>query len=115
MYAVIAAGGKQARVEVGSRIDVELVKGEIGDEVNFPAVLLVDGEHVVAGPAELAAASVSARVVGESKGPKIIGFTYKPKARARRRFGHRQHYTTVEITAIDEGSAKPSRARAAKA
>jgi len=50
--------------------------------------------------AELAGARVSARVVGEAKGPKITGFTYKAKARGRRRYGHRQHYTTVEITDI---------------
>ncbi len=100
MYAVIATGGKQERVEVGSTVDVELLKAGVGEEVSFPAVLLVDGENVVAGADALGGAAVSARVVGESKGPKITGYNYKSKTRGRRRWGHRQHYTTVEITAI---------------
>jgi large subunit ribosomal protein L21 len=114
MYAVIATGGKQERVEVGAKVDVELLGAEIGEEVTFVPVLVVDDDTVTAAPAALAGSSVVARVVGEAKGPKIIGFTYKPKARARRRFGHRQHYSTIEITAINAGApAKP--ARAAKA
>jgi large subunit ribosomal protein L21 len=117
MYAVIATGGKQERVEVGSRVDVELLGVGMGEEVTFAPVLVVDGDAVQASPAALEAASVSARVVGEAKGPKITGFTYKPKARARRRFGHRQHYTTIEITSIapGAGAAKPASARAKKA
>jgi large subunit ribosomal protein L21 len=58
---------------------------------------------VLAGPDQLAGASVSARVVGDAKGPKIRGFTYKNKSRARKRWGHRQKYTTVEITSINRG------------
>jgi large subunit ribosomal protein L21 len=100
MYAVIATGGKQERVEVGSRIEVELLAAGTGDEVNFAAVLLVDEAKVLSAPADLAAAVVEGRVIGESKGPKITGFTYKAKARGRRRYGHRQHYQTVEITKI---------------
>ena len=53
--------------------------------------------------AQLAGASVSARVVGAAKGPKVIGFTYKNKANERRRWGHRQHYATIEITGIKKG------------
>jgi len=116
MYAVIASGGKQQRVEVGSRINVELLSAETGDEVSFAPVLVVDGESVVSAPAALASTSVLGRVVGEDKGPKIIGFTYKSNARGRRRFGHRQHYTTVEITAIAPPAAAGSaRGRATKA
>ncbi len=111
MYAVIATGGKQERVEVGAVVDVELLGVEIGGDVSFTPVLVVDGDHVLAAPAALAGASVSGRVVGESKGPKITGFTYKPKARARRRFGHRQHYSTVEITAIETAAPSAGRAR----
>ena len=115
MYAVIATGGKQERVEVGSRIDVELLSASVGDDVEFPAVLLVDGTEVVSARSVLAGASVSGRVLGESKGPKIVGFTYKKKTRGRRRFGHRQHYTTVEITGIAPAgtSAGPSGATGA--
>ncbi|HEX8581649.1 MAG TPA: 50S ribosomal protein L21, partial [Acidimicrobiales bacterium] len=72
--------------------------------VSFTPVLVVDGENVVAAPGELAGASVSARVVGEAKGPKIRGFTYKNKTNQRRRWGHRQHYTTIEITGISKGN-----------
>ncbi len=101
MYAVIAAGGKQERVEIGTQVAVELLSAAPGDEVRFAAVLVVDGDRVVAGASALSGASVSGRVVARTKGPKITGFTYKPKARARRRFGHRQHYHEVEITAIE--------------
>ena len=100
MYAVIITGGKQERVEVGSRIEVELLAAETGDEVNFTPVLLVEESGIISAPADLAEAVISGRVLGESKGPKITGFTYKAKARGRRRYGHRQHYSTVEITKI---------------
>ena len=103
MYAVIKTGGKQEKVAEGQRVDVELLHVAEGDEVGFDPILLVDDGSVVAG-VDLAGARVTARVVGESKGPKIKGFTYKPKNRARRRFGHRQHYTTIEITGITRGS-----------
>ena len=98
MYAVIATGGKQHRVEEGERLDVERVAAD-GEELSFQPVLVVDGEDVVAG-GDLAGARVTARVVGEAKGPKIRGFTYRPKARTRRRWGHRQKYTTIEVTGI---------------
>jgi len=109
MYAVIDAGGKQARVQVGEKLDVELLSATVGDEVNFVPKLVVDGDQVVAERSPLEASTVTGRVVGLAKGPKIIGFTYKAKARGRRRYGHRQQYTTVEITAIDfPGKPDPS-------
>ena len=100
MYAVIKTGGKQERVEEGQTLAVERLAAATGDEVSFEPILLVDGDTVLARRDELAGARVSARVVGEEAGPKVRGFTYKPKTRARRRWGHRQHYTTIEITAI---------------
>ncbi len=103
MYAVIDAGGKQARVAEGERVDVELLSAGPGDEVRLTPVLLVDGEEVLATPAQLAGAAVTGRVIGLAKGPKIIGFQYKSKARYRKRWGHRQKYTTVEITGIARG------------
>src|SRR3954451_7190369 len=102
MYAVISTGGKQTRVAEGDKVDVELLRSETG-EVSFTPVLLVDGSSVLSKPAELAGATVSGRVVGETKGPKINGFTYKNKTRSRRRWGHRQKYSTVEITGISRG------------
>ena len=101
MYAVIKTGGKQYRVQEGETLDVELL-GTDG-EVALTPVLLVDGDVVLATPSELGGASVTARVVGESKGPKIRGFKYKAKANQRKRWGHRQHYSTIEITAISKG------------
>jgi large subunit ribosomal protein L21 len=99
MYAVIRTGASQERVEEGQVVRVDLLKDAVGATVSFTPVLVVDGERVLAGGA-LEGASVSATVLGEDKGPKIRGLTYKPKSRQRRRWGHRQHYTTVEITGI---------------
>jgi large subunit ribosomal protein L21 len=114
MYAVIRTGGKQTRVEQGQRVDVELLgKGE-GDEVDFTPVLLVDGDNVVATATDLANAKVTARIVGESKGPKIRGFTYKNKTNQRRRWGHRQRYSTIEITGIAREHRSEAEERSAK-
>jgi large subunit ribosomal protein L21 len=103
VYAVIKTGGKQQRVEEGQTVAVELLSVAAGEEVSFEPVLVVDGTTVLARRAELSAAKVSARVVGETKGPKIRGFTYKPKTRGRKSWGHRQRYTTIEITGISPG------------
>jgi large subunit ribosomal protein L21 len=100
VYAVIKTGGKQERVEEGQTLAVELLRAAEGDEVTFEPVLVVDGATVLSRRHELAAARVSARVIGSTKGPKVRGFTYKPKTRARRSWGHRQRYTTIEITGI---------------
>jgi large subunit ribosomal protein L21 len=105
MYAVIPIGGKQARVEVGSTLDVELLGVEQGSEVQFSPLLVVDGDEVLATAEKLGGASVTGVVLGESKGPKVTGFTYQAKARRRRRYGHRQHYSAVEITAISPAGA----------
>lgn len=101
MYAVIQSGGKQERVTTGQQLRVELIDGAEGSEVELSPVLVVDGERVLATPSELEGAVVSARVVGAELGPKIRGFTYRPKSNYRRRWGHRQLYTTLEITGIE--------------
>lgn len=100
---MIATGGKQHRVEEGARLDVELLSGAEGDKVTFAPVLIVDGDNVAATPADLQGASVEATIVGESKGPKIFGLFYQNKSRRKKRWGHRQHYTTVEVTSIARG------------
>ncbi len=100
MYAVIKSGGKQDRVAEGQRLRVELLGQPVGTEVSLQPVLVVDGTTVLATPAELKGASVTAKVVGEEKGPKINAMTYKNKSNQKRRWGHRQHYTTLEILAI---------------
>jgi large subunit ribosomal protein L21 len=111
MYAVIKTGGKQYRVEKGQTLNVERL-GD-ADKVELTPVLLVDGKTVLATPSELKGAKVSAKVVGEAKGPKVTGFTYKNKTNQRRRWGHRQGYTTIEITGISKG-AKSSSSKSSK-
>lgn len=101
MYAVVRTGGKQYRVSQGQRLDVERLAG--GDDVVLDPVLIVDGDAVLSTREQLSGAQVRARVVGEAKGPKIDGFTYKNKTNNRRRWGHRQRYTTIEITGISRG------------
>ena len=99
MYAVVLTGGKQYKVAEGDRLDVELLQG---DDVTLHPVLLVDGDTVLSTRSALSNVSVSARVVGHAKGPKIRGYTYKNKSNQRRHWGHRQHYSTIEITAISK-------------
>jgi large subunit ribosomal protein L21 len=99
MYAVIRVGTSQERVTEGQVVRVDLRSEEIGAKVQFEPVLLVDGDKVTAGPA-LQGASVTGTILGEEKGPKIRALTYKSKANQRKRWGHRQHYSTVEITKI---------------
>jgi len=103
MYAVVRSGGKQERVQAGGRLQVELLDAAEGSEVRLDPVLVVDGDQVLATPDQLAGSVVTARVVGTALGPKIRGFTYKPKTNQRRRWGHRQRYTTLEITGISVG------------
>jgi large subunit ribosomal protein L21 len=101
MYAVVKTGGKQYRVEQGQRLRVERV-GEPDEVVELPAVLVVDGDAVLAG-ADVAGATVSAKVIDEGRGAKVRAFTYKNKSNQRRRWGHRQAYSTIEITGISRG------------
>ncbi|MFM7067920.1 MAG: 50S ribosomal protein L21 [Actinomycetes bacterium] len=102
MYAVVKTGGKQYRVEQGQRLRVERL-GEVDSTVELQPVLVVDGATVLSTPEQLQGASVSARIVDETKGPKIDAFTYKNKSNNRRRWGHRQTYATIEITGISAG------------
>jgi large subunit ribosomal protein L21 len=102
MYAVVATGGKQYRVEEGQTLRVERL-GEIGSDVELRPVLLVDGGDVLSTPDQLSGVQVSARILDEVKGKKIDGFTYKSKTNQRRRYGHRQTYATIEITGIKRG------------
>jgi len=103
MYAVIKTGGKQEKVEAGQVLHVEKLGKDVGDEVTLTPILLVDGDTVLATPSQLGKASVTAKVVGEAKGPKITGFRYKNKSNQRKRWGHRQHYDAIEITKISKG------------
>jgi large subunit ribosomal protein L21 len=101
MYAIIRAGGKQSKVQVGDVIEIERVK-DVGEQMSFVPLLVVDDDgNAVSDRAELAAATVSAEVLGETKGDKIDIFKYKNKSGYRRHQGHRQKYTQVRVTAID--------------
>jgi large subunit ribosomal protein L21 len=100
MYAVVRTGGKQERVAEGQQLRVELLGAPHGSQVELDPVLVVDDDRVLATPEQLTGVVVSATVLGEELGPKIRGFTYGAKTRHRRRWGHRQRYSTVQITSI---------------
>jgi large subunit ribosomal protein L21 len=106
MYAVIRTGGKQYKVEAGEQLEVERLGVEHGSEVELAPVLVVDGDTVLATPAQLDGSVVTAKVVGATRGPKIDGFTYKPKSNNRRRYGHRQDLSVIEIVGITPAGAK---------
>ena len=114
MYAIIRSGGKQAKVTPGDVIDVERLK-IAGDEVEFTPLFVVDDEgKSITGRAALGDVKVRAKVLGEIKGDKLDIFKYKNKTGYRRRQGHRQLYTQLEITAIDLPEAKKAAAKPAK-
>jgi large subunit ribosomal protein L21 len=104
MYAVIETGGKQYRVEVGTELEVELLDAEPGKEITLDRVLLVaDGDDSAIGRPVVADAAVSAEVVRQSRGAKVIAFKYRPKARTRVKKGHRQDVTVLRITDVRLG------------
>ena len=101
MYAVIETGGKQYRVEVGTELEVELLDANAGDAIILDRVLLVaDGDDASIGTPLVAGASVSAQVVRQDRGPKLISFKYRPKARRRVKKGHRQDLLLLRITDV---------------
>lgn len=103
MYAIINDRGRQATVRVGDRLDIDLqAQAGEGDEIRFEQVLLVGGEgDVKVGSPTVEGATVSAKVLGEAKGPKEVVFRFKRRKNVRVKRGHRQSYTRVEITGID--------------
>lgn len=101
MYAIIKTGGKQYCVEVGKKLSVEKLDAEVGAEVTFDQVLFVGGDNVQVGQPTVANAKVTAKVLEQGKGAKIRIFKYKAKSNYRRRQGHRQPFTKVEVTAIN--------------
>jgi len=101
MYAVIETGGKQYRVEVGSEIEVERLAGDPGSEVVLDRVLLVaDEAEASVGRPLVEDARVTASVVRQARGDKIIVFKYRPKARRRVKKGHRQELTVLRVADI---------------
>ena len=101
MYAVIETGGKQYRVEVGTQLEVELLDAKAGDTITLDRVLLVaDGGTTTIGQPVVADASVSAEVLRQERGDKVISFKYRPKARRRVKKGHRQELHVLRIADI---------------
>ena len=100
MYAVIETGGKQQRVEKGAEIYVEKLDVNEGDTVTFDRVLMVGGDKMNIGNPYVEGATVEAKVVKHGRQKKIIVFKMKPKKNYRRKQGHRQPYTKLEITNI---------------
>lgn len=102
MHAVIKTGGKQYIVKQGDVIDIEKISGEPGEEVNFEEVLLVsaDGEDVKVGSPVVESARVEGKIVKQKKGDKIVVFKFKRRKGYRKKAGHRQNLTSVEITNI---------------
>jgi len=104
MYAVIETGGKQYRVEVGTELEVELLDAEPGQAITLDRVLLVaDGDESTIGRPVVADAAVSAEVVRQIRGEKLISFKYRPKARSRVKKGHRQELMILRITDVRLG------------
>ena len=100
MYAIVRSGGQQQKVAVGDVIEIDKVASEVGDSVKLPVVLVVDGDNVTSDADALGKATVTAEVLGATKGPKIIIQKYKNKTGYKKRQGHRQKYTQVKVTDI---------------
>lgn len=106
MYAIVETGGKQLKVAAGDVVYVERLVAEPGERVTLDRVLLVAGEDgVQVGRPYVKGTSVVAQVEGQAKGPKIMGFKYKPKENYRKRYGHRQPYTRLRIEGIEAAPA----------
>ena len=115
MYAVLSSGGKQYRVEPGSTLTIEKLTEEAGASVTFDRVLLIaDGDDVTVGTPIVSGATISATILGEELGPKIVVFKFKQKAKYRRRTGHRQHLTRVRIDEISADGRSTRRAETAE-
>ncbi len=101
MYAIIKTGGKQYRVQEGDTLFIEKLDAQAEEVVEFPVIALGKEDGMVVGTPVVEGEKVSAKVVKNGKGKKITVFTYRPKKDSKRKMGHRQPYTKVEITAIN--------------
>jgi len=101
MYAVIKTGGKQYRVEKGGTVRVEKLEGDKGKKLELTEVLLVaDGEKVKIGAPLVPGAKVTAEILAQEKGEKLVVFKFRRRKGYRRKTGHRQPYTALKITGI---------------
>lgn len=101
MFAIIETGGKQYLVKPGDKLQIEKLAGETGQNVNFEKVLFTsDGKSFQLGKPYLAGASVEAKILKQGRGKKIDVLKYKAKSKYRRKIGHRQQFTEIQITKI---------------
>jgi large subunit ribosomal protein L21 len=115
MFAVFKTGGKQYRVAADDVLQVDKIKGEPGEIVQFGEVLVVGGDSVTLGAPTVAGATVAAEVVEQARGPKIIAFKKRRRKNSRRKRGHRQEFTLLRITEILTDGNKPSKTAKPKA
>ena len=109
MFAVFKTGGKQYRVAAEDVLQIDKIKGELGEIVEFGEVLVVGGDSVTLGAPTVAGATVAAEVVEQGRGPKIIAFKKRRRKNSRRKRGHRQEFTLLRITEILTDGNKPSK------
>jgi large subunit ribosomal protein L21 len=100
MYAVIKTGGKQYRVSAGDKLKVEKLAGNVGDTVTFDQVLMLGGEQLKLGTPLVAGAKVEAKITAQDRSKKVIVFKLRRRKNYRRKQGHRQPFTALEITGI---------------
>jgi large subunit ribosomal protein L21 len=100
VYAIVKAGGRQEKVSVGDIVVMDRLKATTGASVELQALLLVDGDKITSDAAALAKVKVTAEVVREERGPKIIILKFKNKTGYRKRAGHRQDLTRLKVTGI---------------
>jgi large subunit ribosomal protein L21 len=96
----VRAGGRQEKVEIGTIVTMDRVKGKRTGAVELPAVLLVDGDKITSAAADLAKVTVTAEILEDLRGPKIVIQKFKNKTGYKKRQGHRQELTRVKITGI---------------
>ena len=114
MYAIVKTGGKQYKVAPGDKICIEKMDAEPGSTVELPAICVVDGEKVEADPAKAAATKVLATVLEHYKGEKQLVFKFKKRKNYKRKRGHRQNLTRIQITQIGSEKYKEPAKKAAK-
>lgn len=100
VYAVVRAGGRQEKVSVGTIVTLDRIKTDAGGKIELPALLLVDGDKVTTDAKTLASVKVTAEVLGDLRGPKIVIQKYKNKTGYKKRQGHRSDLTRVKVLEI---------------
>ncbi|MCI9128851.1 MAG: 50S ribosomal protein L21 [Eggerthellaceae bacterium] len=115
MYAIVKTGGKQYKVALGDKLNVEKLPAEAGDTVELQTICTVDGKDVVADPEKAAGTKVVAKVLNQFKDKKVIVFKFKKRKNYKRKKGHRQNLTRIQIVQIgSEKFKEPTKAASKK-